>query len=467
MLFNSDEFLVFLLIFLPCYGLVRRSLRGRNVLITVASYAFYAGYDYRFAPLLLLSTTLDYAAGRWIAAARTAAARRAGLAVSLVVNLGILGLFKYAGFAMASLADLLALGGYAVTWQPVEVALPVGISFYTFQSMSYIVDVYRGRLEAERNLTRFAAYVAFFPQLVAGPIERAEHLLPQFARTLQIEGTMVVEGLSLMLRGFFLKVVLGDSLGRLVQLSHDTPGIPGPILILGTVAFGFQIYCDFLGYTNIARGLALILGFRLSPNFDRPYLACSLTDFWRRWHMTLSTWLRDYLYIPLGGSRAGRGRLVLALLTTMVLGGLWHGARLNFLLWGFLHGAALVVVHLWRGRAGGWFRLPVVVSWLLTTGVVFYGWLLFRAGSTDDLYAWHAALASDWSWPRWGTTYLGQVALLVVPLFVVEWLAVRGVFQRGSGTVRYRGAILRDAALLLGVLVFWTDDPPAFIYFQF
>lgn len=472
MLFNSTAFLQFLAVFLPCYWAVRRWLVVRNALLVVASYVFYAGWDPRFTILLLASTAVDYGVGRLLGITSRPVLRRLFLAASVGVNLGVLGVFKYLGLAAETAENWLHLLGHSTDWSVPELILPVGISFYTFQSMSYTIDVFRRHVPVERSFLRLATYIAFFPQLVAGPIERANTLLPQFHEVRVIGSADVREGWTWVVRGLFKKVVLADSLGQLVALSMDTPGVPGPVVLLGTVAFGMQIYCDFSGYTDIARGLARWLGFSLSPNFLRPYLATDLRDFWRRWHVSLSTWLRDYLYIPLGGNRSGRLRLTVALLATMILGGLWHGARVNFLLWGWWHGLALCIVHSWQAGWGQRYRIPRPLGWILTMGVVFYGWLFFRAGDMDDLWRWHVALASDWTWPSWGGTFLTQWTLLVLPLFLVEGIASRPAVQcwlsapKGSQWTLRMGWV-GEVLLLVAVVAFWTDEPPEFIYFQF
>ena len=343
MLFNSDLFLKFFAAFLLLYFLVRHQLVWRNVLIVIASYTFYGWWDYRFLSLLVISSLLDFVVGRCLQGIERPARRKLLLALSIAGNLTILGFFKYYDFFAASLASLLTELGMPFNVRTLGIILPVGISFYTFQTMSYAIDVYRRQITATRNLINFLAFVSFFPQLVAGPIERAGHLLPQFERTLAITAAMLEEGLWLVLWGMFKKVVLADNLAPLVDLVYQPTTVSGPLVLLGTVAFAFQIYCDFSGYSDIARGTAKFLGFDIMVNFNVPYAAANLREFWQRWHISLSTWLRDYLYISLGGNRRGPARTYLNLLLTMLLGGLWHGAAWNFVLWGLWHGGGLVV----------------------------------------------------------------------------------------------------------------------------
>ncbi len=334
MLFNSGVFLQFFAAFLLLYWLLRGNLQARNLLIVAASYLFYGWWDWRFLGLLAFSSLFDYGVGLGLDRVATPGKRKALLVASVVCNLTILGFFKYYDFFVESGVRLLA--DLHVPFQPslLHVILPVGISFYTFQSMSYALDVYRRTVPPTRNLLQFLAFVCFFPQLVAGPISRASHLLPQFGQTRRITGEMIEEGVWLMLWGMFKKVVLADNFAPLADLVFQGSSFTGPMVLLGTLAFGLQIYCDFSGYSDIARGAARVLGFDIIFNFNLPYAATSLREFWRRWHISLSTWLRDYLYISLGGNRRGAARTYANLLLTMLLGGLWHGAAWNYVLWG-------------------------------------------------------------------------------------------------------------------------------------
>jgi len=347
MLFNSGVFLKFFAGFLLLYWLVRNHLRARNILIVVASYLFYGWWDYRFLGLILFSSLLDYFVGLGIARQNDARRRKLWLTASIAANLGILGFFKYFDFFVTSFGTLLQKIGVPFQTSTLGIILPVGISFYTFQAMSYTIDVYRGNIPACRNVINFLAFVSFFPQLVAGPIERASHLLPQFERTLSITRPMLEEGIWLIIWGMFKKVVIADNLDALVRMAFQNPSYSGPVVVLGTIAFGFQIYCDFSGYSDIARGTARVLGFDIMVNFNLPYFASNIREFWQRWHISLSTWLRDYLYISLGGNRRGEIRTYVNLFLTMLLGGLWHGAAWNFVLWGAWHGAGLVVYRAW------------------------------------------------------------------------------------------------------------------------
>ena len=350
-LFNTAAFFVFFAVVLLLY----RALpwRQQNYMLLVASYLFYGWWDWRFLLLLAGSTTLDWYLGLVIERSRErrghAAAKRAVI-VSVVANLAILGFFKYCNFFVDSAEQVLRGFGYdGPTWT-LRIILPVGISFYTFQSMSYTIDVYRGDLGASKSLAEFALYVAFFPQLVAGPIERATNLLPQIQRPRQPSWRDWEEGLLLFGIGLFRKVAIADPAGLIADGYFLQPALYSSVqLAAGVLLYAVQIYNDFAGYSDMARGSARLMGFTLMRNFRHPYFATSMSDFWKRWHISLSAWLRDYLYIPLGGNRRGSARTYLNLMATMLLGGLWHGANWTFVVWGGLHGAYLIVQHAWTG----------------------------------------------------------------------------------------------------------------------
>ncbi|MBI4327792.1 MAG: MBOAT family protein [Chloroflexi bacterium] len=466
MLFNSNDFLLFFGTFLLAYYLARRHLAARNLLIVIASYIFYGWWDYRFVGLLLFTSVLDFAVALGLDRFRKPSGRRALLAGSMVANLSVLFLFKYFDFFQGSLATLLAHFGHETHWRALHWVLPVGISFYTFQSMSYVIDVYRRRTPASADPVAFLAYVSFFPQLVAGPIERATNLLLQMTRTLRVTRAGLEQGLWLILWGMFKKVVLADNLAPLVELVFQLSTPTGPMVLLGTVAFALQIYCDFSGYSDIARGAAKVLGFDLMLNFNLPYSATSVRDFWRRWHISLSTWLRDYLYVSLGGNRRTPFRTYLNLLVTMLLGGLWHGAALNFVLWGIWHGAGLMLNRWWEERHRGRWSLPVWVAWPLTMLFVLYGWMLFRAGSPDQVVAFTQALGV-FSVPAWWKPYVMNLALLAGPLVLMQLWQHR----TGNAHVVLRLPLwqkgLLQGALFYGTMIFWKREAAPFIYFQF
>jgi alginate O-acetyltransferase complex protein AlgI len=489
MLFNSGIFLQFFAAFLLLYWLVRGSLARRNTLILAASCLFYgwwspdtgqggaatsnaivtALWHCRFLALLLATSTLDFYLARIIDQTESPRRRKQLLTASVVANLGVLGYFKYADFFLQSLAAAFDALGISMPRQTLGVILPVGISFYTFQSMSYTIDVYRRELPATRSLKNFVAYVSFFPQLVAGPIERAKHLLPQFEQPRLITLAMVEEGLWLILWGMFKKVVLADNLAPLAEMVFSDHSYNTATVMLGTLAFGLQIYCDFSGYSDMARGLARVLGFDLMWNFALPYSATSLREFWQRWHISLSTWLRDYLYIPLGGNRHGSARTGMNLLITMLLGGLWHGAAWNFVLWGLWHGSGLALTRLPRFTSAlnlipQPLRRPV--GWSLTMAFVFYGWMLFRAGSLQQVIDMTSAL-TRFAAPPWTMSFLINLVVFTLPLAAVElWQWKSGNQLAPLSLPRWLRASLQGA-LLTAIIVFWDTKGATFIYFQF
>jgi alginate O-acetyltransferase complex protein AlgI len=467
MLFNSWSFPPFVAIVLALYYLMSR--RGQNAMLLVASYFFYACWDWRFLGLLVLSTSADWTLANLIKRDPTRQGAKRWVAASVALNLCFLGFFKYFNFFVDSADALLNSLGAPGFGRHLSVVLPVGISFYTFQSISYIVDVYRGDVEPARDPIDYALFVAFFPHLVAGPIMHSRDLLPQMQNPRHTTGEQVRAGLWLMLWGFFKKMVVSDNLASLVDSVYGAPAATGGHVLLATYAFAYQIYCDFSGYTDIARGAAKLMGFELMLNFNRPYLAVNPSDFWRRWHISLSTWLRDYLYIPLGGNRGGRLLTYRNLMVTMLLGGLWHGAAWNFVLWGFFHGVLLIghrLVEEWRlwpfeGRLARLFSRVVMFH------LVCYGWLLFRATSFTQIRAFTRSLLlglGGLAMPTASATTLISLAAMVWAIDV--WVRNADDPSRTPGWQRGLGAF---ACAVLGVAIV-TLTPPgtrSFIYFQF
>ena len=457
MSFNTATFVAFFLAFYLAHAVMRR--RGLRLgLILVSSAIFYGAWDYRFLPLLFGSIVLDFYLARGIARAVDPVARRRLLIASVAMNLGLLGVFKYTSFALENTQSVLTLLGLDVQIPAVDIILPVGISFYTFQSMSYTIDVYRGQLEPTDSLPAFAASVSFFPQLVAGPIIRAAHLVPQMLEGPRLEPALVRVGVLLVALGAFKKTV-ADLLAVVADRVFAAPDVSTVEAWLGALAFTGQIYGDFAGYTDIAIGLAFLLGYHFPSNFRLPYVASSPSDFWRRWHISLSTWLRDYLYISLGGNRTNLYR---NLLLTMLLGGLWHGAAWTFVAWGAYHGLLLVAYRLLSPR------LPRAPRFL-AVGVMFYftviGWVLFRAESMSDVWVLIAQMHSvDLSGldPAVGLSLTLVGAALVVP-HALDALVIRS--QEGRALSPGFVYFLAVAALVFA-LVFGGSDY-AFIYFQF
>ncbi len=474
MIFNSLTFVVFFAAVLGAYWALR-SWSARKNLLLGASYLFYGAWNPPFVLLLVLSTVVDYVAAARMAAATGPAARRAWLGVSLVANLGLLGYFKYGQFLVENFAALLQLAGITYVAPELGIILPVGISFYTFQTLSYTIDVYRGQLAPTRSFRDFALYVTFFPQLVAGPIVRAVDFLPQMASARAPQSGRLAWGLFLMTLGLFQKVVLADTL--LSGAADKVFGAPGPVATLdawvGVLAFSGQIFFDFAGYSTCAIGAALCLGFSLNDNFRAPYAAVGFSDFWRRWHISLSTFLRDYLYIPLGGNRAGLARALLNLLIVMFLGGLWHGAAWTFVAWGVVHGLCLVIERLLKAAFGEarWTATPVAQAalGLLTFAIVSLAWVFFRVPDFGAAMRMFLALAGQL--PAAGELVLpmreiAQVALVVGGLLAAHW-TMRHVTLEQVVTRTPRWALTGAWSLMLFTLILNQGNGHAFIYFQF
>jgi D-alanyl-lipoteichoic acid acyltransferase DltB (MBOAT superfamily) len=466
MLFNSIEFLVF---FAAVYGLyLVLEHRAQNLILLGASYLFYGWWDWRFLTLIWLSTAADFLVALAMERSSTPRRRRHWLSVSLIFNLGMLGAFKYMGFFARSLMDGFAQLGYQMDLRFAELVLPVGISFYTFQSLSYTVDVYRGELKASRNPIDFALFVAFFPQLVAGPIERATHFLPQVQNPRTINYESWREGSWLILLGYYKKVVLADNMAPIAMRLFNNPGdVHGLEVLIGIYAFAFQIYGDFSGYSDIARGTAKLMGFDLMHNFRMPYFAVNPSDFWRRWHISLSTWLRDYLYISLGGNRLGSWLTYRNLMFTMVLGGLWHGAAYNFVAWGIFHGAILCI-HRWltegkERRAAASFVTPMKM--VLFFQVTCVGWLLFGVKELRDAPLLLRNMLRPFELN--GLTALMTLAAFAAPVLVIDWL------QYKSGDMLLIKTYSRPlrasiyAAAFVAILLWGATGAKQFIYFQF
>ncbi len=475
MLFNSFAFLGFL----PLFTLAYWSTHGRARLwvCLIASYVFYAWWDARFLLLVLASTVLDYVLGIAIDARAEPAARHRLMTLSVVANLGFLGFFKYSNFLLDSGAALLAGLGFRFATAPLHIILPVGISFYVFKTMSYTIDVYRGEQGAERDLLRFATFVAFFPELVAGPIVRASRLLPQLRHDHRFDGERLLSGLQLILTGYVLKVVIADSLAPLVDQCFGQPAAHNALsLLIGVYFYAFQIYCDFSGYSAIAIGVARTLGFDFGINFDRPYFSRSFSEFWTRWHISLSSWLRDYLYISLGGNRGGRWPTCRNLMLTMLLGGLWHGANWTFVMWGGLHGCYLVVQRLVGGPADHLIRRCRVPSalWnaflvLLVFHLTCLGWILFRSKSLDVALEIIRRIAVEGSWSFDGVRHkflIVKGGLLIAGFVAAEGLSfVAPAWPRPSQRPVVR--LVFAAACLWCIALLGTFSGNNFIYFQF
>jgi alginate O-acetyltransferase complex protein AlgI len=490
MLFNSPTFVVFFIVVFALYWGVRRRV-PQNVVLLVASYVFYGAWSWKFLLLLLASTLVDYLCGNLIARAPDQRHKRLVMLASVTVNLTFLATFKYLGFFVREAAELLESLGFQANLPVLKVVLPVGISFYTFQTIGYIVDVYRGKVPAERNLLTYALYVAFFPQLVAGPIERAGHLLPQIKQERFFRQPAFDSGLQLALWGLFKKVVIADNLAPFVNVVYGDPGgYSGRALMTATVFFAFQIYCDFSGYTDTARGVARMLGFELIKNFDYPYISRTPVEFWRRWHISLSQWFQDYLYFPLAMHYLRRGGWLSqykAHIIAMTLIGFWHGADWTFvvfgLYWGviiaiYLHGADRMANADSSGPLREAMRARSLLSSILSIGAMFVivcvGWVFFRAGSIADAWEVLRGLFSVEGKPtvlRVDVPREGALWLLIAGLWGAEWLyrnRPRFFADIAGGDLRgiaWRAAMV--ASILFSYIVAQQGVPQPFIYFQF
>jgi D-alanyl-lipoteichoic acid acyltransferase DltB (MBOAT superfamily) len=484
MLFDSLQFAAFFPIVCGLFWTLPQ--RFRWLLLLVSSYYFYMCWRPEYALVLVLITAIDFCVGIALARAKEPKARKVILLTSLAANLGILFFFKYYDFAARSLNSLTA----TVVVPELAMVLPIGLSFHTFQSMGYTVDVYRRKVEPERDWGTFATFIVFFPQLVAGPIERADDLLPQLRHYENFDYSRVTSGLKLMAWGLFKKMVIADRLARLVDPVYASPeSQSGLMLALATVGFGYQIYCDFSGYSDIAIGTAEVLGVRLMMNFRAPYHSRSIREFWTRWHISLSTWFRDYVYIPLGGNRVSAGRWAFNILIVFFLSGIWHGANWTFFVWGLYHAALIIAgrvvqgfTHVLHGfgRREQRRHLPAVVGIVWTFLLVMAGWVFFRAPSIHVAMTIFQRMAADWQsfliparlvghlsligWQNWDTIV---ICLALLALEIGDTVALRFSIRKWLAE---QSTVVRWAAyymLVLALIVGGQFNGPPFIYFQF
>jgi alginate O-acetyltransferase complex protein AlgI len=467
MLFDTPIFILFLCVVALCYW--RLGFRNQNRFLLAASYLFYGWWDWRFLCLMIGSTVIDYFIAIKIAEAKDPRVRKSLLTLSLVINFSILGFFKYFNFFADSLGHVLAGVGIKASLPVLLIILPPGISFYTFQEVAYIVDVYSGKLPASRSFLDYGLFISLFPHLIAGPIQRPAHLLPQVQKPRRWDSDKAFDGLLLILEGLFRKCVIADNCALIANAAFSGAfGKPSlPVTLLGMYAFAWQIYGDFSGYSDIARGSAQLLGFHFMVNFRQPYFADSIQDFWRRWHVSLSTWLRDYLYIPLGGNRNGERQTYRNLLLTMLLGGLWHGANWTFVIWGGQHGASLAVERkLTRDKP----VIPGALRKLLKQIFIFHlvcvSWIFFRAQSLRAAWEMLKGLGR-WSWrPEFPAAFL-FLAVFSVPLLLLDMYleSTGGEYCFSYAPVRWRVAFGLACALIIALM--GANQANAFIYFQF
>ncbi|MDB5827338.1 MAG: hypothetical protein JWQ73_1558 [Variovorax sp.] len=481
MLFNSFEFFAFFAAFLLVY--FASPFRYRPWILLVASYVFYMSWEPKFVLLLLLTTLVDFSTALVMANSGKPHVRKLAMVTALTLNFGILIVLKYGRFLVENVEAVAHSAGMGGHWNFVQFVLPVGISFYTFQSVGYTLDVYFKRTPAERNLLTYAQYVAFFPQLVAGPIERASHMIAQFKARHYFKAENVSPALWLIGWGLFKKMCVADQIAPFVNAIYTDPGnYSGSYTLLATVLFAIQIYCDFSGYSTIARGVAKLFDFELMINFRQPYFSRSLSEFWGRWHISLSTWFRDYLYKPLGGSRGTHSNTLRNVLIVFVISGIWHGASWCFAVWGLLHGMGLVVERIVRwngldtlggdGRAARFAR--GAFGWVATMLVVLVGWVFFRAGTLGDawtvLKSFHHLTALDYGTFKvlgFASFEILLAALFIPFTFIVEWVVSKDRYQDIDELVGPRMAIVLGVALTYVILLFGVFGRREFIYFQF
>ncbi len=477
MLFNSIPFLIFLpVVFILYWGLFQRSLKLQNIFLLLASYLFYGWWDYRFLALIAASTLVDFFIGIYLKKTSNEAKRKILLSLSLTFNLGLLGFFKYYNFFIESWIDSWAGLGLSMNLSSLNIILPVGISFYTFQTLSYTIDIYRKQIEPTKNLINFSVFVAFFPQLVAGPIERAKHLLPQFSKKRIFNEERAISGINLILWGLFKKIVIADSCAIYVNaIFDDYENMNSASLLLGAFYFAFQIYGDFSGYSDIAIGTGRLFGFDLMRNFNFPYFSRNIAEFWRRWHISLSTWFRDYLYIPLGGSRGSKWQQIRNVFIIFLVSGFWHGANWTFVIWGGLH--ALFFLPLLLGNQNRKHLNQVaedkllpsfreLLQMLVTFGITCFAWIFFRAATLVEAVNFIKRIFTDLSF---------ELQFLSIERYNIEMLLILGIFIllewfhrnfEHPFTGRFKWIKIIAIILMLLTLGVYSEQQE-FIYFQF
>ncbi len=481
MLFNSIDFAVFLPIVFALYWFVtNKSLKMQNLLIIAASYLFYGWWDWRFLSLIIFSTLVDYAVGVGLSKQENQTKRKLLLWTSITVNLGFLGLFKYYDFFLENFISAFSLLGMPIQANSLNIILPVGISFYTFQTLSYSIDVYRRKLEPTKDFFAFAAFVCFFPQLVAGPIERATHLLPQFYSKRKFDYSLAVDGMRQILWGLFKKIVIADNCANYANIIfNNSEDYSGSSLALGAIFFTFQIYCDFSGYSDIAIGTSRLFGFDLMQNFNFPYFSRDIAEFWRRWHISLSTWFRDYLYIPLGGSRGGTWMKVRNTFIIFIVSGFWHGANWTFIVWGALNAVYFLPLLLTKNNrnhidivAKGRY-LPSIrelLSILLTFGLTVVAWVFFRAENITHATTYIIDMFTDFnSYLSFNVYWEYKKILLFITVFMtIEWFGREGQYALDSLGSNWKRPVRYLMYYAIMLAIFWYGgEEQQFIYFQF
>lgn len=477
MLFNSLSFAIFLpIVFILYWFVANRSLRIQNILLLISSYFFYSCWDWRFLFLLVFSTLLDYLTGIKMSEATSIKLKKFWFVLSICVNLGFLGVFKYYNFFSLSFANALSHFGLQVNPGTLEVILPVGISFYTFHGLSYVIDIYKGRIQAEKNFIDYSVFVSFFPLLVAGPIERATHLLPQIQRKRTFDYNRAADGLRQILWGLFKKIVIADQCAEFANLIfNNSDEYSGSTLVIGALFFAFQIYGDFSGYSDIALGTAKLFGIELLKNFAYPYFSRDIAEFWRRWHISLSTWFRDYVYIPLGGSKVGLWSKVRNTFIIFLISGFWHGANWTFIIWGLLNALYImpsIIFNTNRNNLeivakGKLFpSLKETTSILITFGLTAFAWIFFRAESLDHAFSYISEIFSNslFAFPEVRKKY---TFMWVFIFLFIEWIGREQHFALGN--ISKLAAPVRHFIYytILGAIFWFSGQEQQFIYFEF
>ncbi|MEL6627716.1 MAG: MBOAT family O-acyltransferase [Bacteroidota bacterium] len=477
MLFTSFSFFIFLPIVFVGYWLMQRQQKAQNFWVLLASYVFYGWWDWRFLSLIFFSSLIDFLVGRQLGTTEDQKKRNLLLAVSLSVNLGMLGFFKYFNFFIDSWVGMWQIMGVDMHVSSLNIILPVGISFYTFQTLSYTIDIYRRKMAPSQDPVAFFAFVSYFPQLVAGPIERATHLLPQFSRRRTFSRELALDGIGQMCWGFFKKVVIADNCAMMAnEIFGQSEELSGSVLLVGAIYFAFQIYGDFSGYSDIAIGLSKLFGIELMRNFAYPYFSRDIAEFWRRWHISLSTWFRDYLYIPLGGSRGGVRMRLRNVAAIFLVSGFWHGANWTFVIWGALHALYYLPVMLANqnrknlGQVAEDSYLPSLreAGFILVTFIqVLIAWVFFRAENLEHAFQYLGNMfsLSLFSWPD-KTTYLPLIGILLL----IEWIQRakhHPLVISGQNWGQWSLRVTSYALIIWSIFIWGAFDKTEFIYFQF
>jgi D-alanyl-lipoteichoic acid acyltransferase DltB (MBOAT superfamily) len=482
MLFNSIDFAIFLpIVFILYWFVTNKNLKLQNFLIVAASYLFYGWWDWRFLSLILFSTIVDFTVGQKLRKEENQLKRKVLLWTSILVNLGFLGFFKYYNFFLDNFITAFSFFGQDIQGNSLNIILPVGISFYTFQTLSYSIDVYKRKLEPTKDFVAFSAFVSFFPQLVAGPIERATHLLPQFYKKRTFDYSKAVDGMRQILWGLFKKIVIADNCAEYAnQIFNNSADMNGSTLVLGALFFTFQIYGDFSGYSDIAIGTSRLFGFDLMRNFNFPYFSRDIAEFWRRWHISLSTWFRDYLYIPLGGSRGGTWMKVRNTFMIFIVSGFWHGANWTFIVWGALNAIYFLPLLLTNNNRNNLETvaqgkllpsIKEVYFMLLTFGLTVFAWIFFRAENIGHAISYISEILSPslFSIPKFAGMYNALITIILVGVFVlIEWFGREGQYAISNLGLKWKRPIRYVMYYAIIIVIFWFGGKEQqFIYFQF